>query len=78
MASLFGLVGIFLAAPVVATVKAVGLYVFRKILDQDPWPEPEEESIPVEFPWFRWSRQLKSWVRKIQEEKKKNRNKKTC
>lgn len=65
MASLFGVVGIFLAAPIVATIKAVGLYVFRKMLDQDPWPKIEEESKPVEFPWYRWSRQLKTWLGKI-------------
>ena len=70
MANLFGLIGIFLAAPIVATIKAVGLYVFRKLLDQDPWTEQEEESIPVEFPWFRWSRQLKSWVERVRQKKK--------
>lgn len=70
MANLFGLIGIFLAAPIVATIKAVGLYVFRKLLDQDPWTEQEEESIPVEFPWFRWSRQLKSWVERVRQRNK--------
>ena len=64
MASLMGLVGIFLAAPVVATLKLMGLYVFRKMFDLNPWPEPEEESTPVEFPWSRWSRQLMSWIEK--------------
>ncbi len=71
MASLMGLVGIFLAAPVVATVKVLGLYVFRKMFDLDPWPEPEEELTPVEFPWFRWSRKLKSWIQKMKSRKKK-------
>jgi len=72
MASLFGLVGIFLAAPIVATIKAVGLYVFRKMFDQDPWPDDEEESTPVEFPWYRWSRQLKAWILKLKERRKKS------
>lgn len=71
MANLFGLVGIFLAAPIVATIKAIGLYVFRKLFDQDPWPAVEEESKPVEFPWLRWSRQLKNWLGKWREQKKK-------
>jgi predicted PurR-regulated permease PerM len=70
MASLLGLVGIFLAAPVVATVKAIGIYVFRKMVDLDPWPDPEEESVPVEFPWYRWSRQLKNWFQERQNKKK--------
>lgn len=65
MANLFGLVGIFLAAPSVATVKAVGVYVFRKMFDQDPWPENEEEPTQVEFPWSRWSKQLIEKLRKI-------------
>ena len=69
MASLLGIVGIFLAAPVVATIKLVGLYVFRKMFDLDPWPEPEQDPKPVEFPWFRWSRQLKSWIRKMRDRK---------
>jgi len=70
MASLMGVIGIFLAAPVVATLKLVSLYVLHKMFDLDPWPEPEEKSTPVEFPWFRWSRQLKSWFQKIKSRKK--------
>jgi hypothetical protein len=70
MANLFGLVGIFLAAPIVATIKAIGLYIFRKLFDQDPWPENEEETKPVEFPWYRWSRQFKNWLVNIQKRNK--------
>jgi predicted PurR-regulated permease PerM len=70
LASLLGLVGIFLAAPVVATVKVIGLYVFRKMVDLDPWPDPEEENVPVEFPWSRWSRQIRNWIRERRERKK--------
>ncbi len=61
MASLLGLIGIFLAAPVVATIKLVGIYVFRKMVDLDPWPDPEEDNKPVEYPWYRWTRQIKDW-----------------
>jgi predicted PurR-regulated permease PerM len=71
MASLMGVIGIFLAAPVVATLKLMGMYVFRKMFDLDPWPEPEEEPTPVEFPWSRWSRQLKTWIQKKRSGKKK-------
>ena len=63
-------IGIFLAAPIVATIKDVGLYIFRKLLDQDPWIEQEEEPIPVEYPWFRWSRQFKSWLEGYRQRKK--------
>ena len=69
-ASLLGLVGLVLAAPVVATLKLVGEYIFRKMFDLDPWPDPEVENVPVEFPWFRWSRQIKNWIRARQEKKK--------
>ncbi len=53
-ANLLGLLGIFLAAPAFATLKLIGLYMFRKMFDLDPWPEPEEESTPIEYPWARW------------------------
>ncbi len=70
MAGLLGVVGIFLAAPVVATIKIVGIYVYRKLLDLDPWPDPEVDPKPVEFPWYRLSRQLKSWIQNIQSRNK--------
>jgi predicted PurR-regulated permease PerM len=62
MASLLGIVGIFLAAPVVATLKLIGIYVFRKMFDLDPWPDPEEETSPIEFPWFHWFRNFGKWI----------------
>ena len=35
--SLLGLIGVIVAAPVLATVKLFSGYVFRKMLDQEPW-----------------------------------------
>ena len=70
MASLLGVVGIFLAAPVMATLKLFSFYVFRKMFDLDPWPDPEDESKLVEYPWYRWSRQFKVWLKKRKEQKK--------
>lgn len=55
-ANFLGLIGIFLAAPVVATMKLFGVYVFRKMFDLDPWPDPETEVVPMEFPWYQWGR----------------------
>jgi predicted PurR-regulated permease PerM len=69
MASLFGLVGIFLAAPIVTTVKAIGVYVFRKMFDLDPWPAAEVDTKPVEFPWQSWSRKLKEWSKRVRRKK---------
>ncbi|RCK77054.1 MAG: putative permease often clustered with de novo purine synthesis [Anaerolineae bacterium] len=37
-ANLIGLIGLILAAPVVATLKLIGSYVVRKMLDLEPWP----------------------------------------
>ncbi len=39
--NLIGLVGLLLAAPVLATFQLFGRYALRKMLDLDPWPEPE-------------------------------------
>lgn len=41
-ADLFGLLGLIIAAPLVATLRLFGQYVFRKILDLDPWPADKE------------------------------------
>jgi predicted PurR-regulated permease PerM len=38
-ARLLGLIGLLLAAPVIATLKLVGTYTVRKMLDLDPWQE---------------------------------------
>lgn len=57
-ANLLGLVGVVLAAPVLATLMLVGRYTIRKMLDLDPWPEPELELPPVEYPWVRWGRRF--------------------
>ncbi len=40
-ASLFGLVGVLLAAPVLATLKLFSNYVIKKLTDQDPWESLE-------------------------------------
>jgi predicted PurR-regulated permease PerM len=70
MANLLGLIGIFLAAPVVATIKDVGIYIFRKMFDLDPWPDPEDDTKPVEYPWYRWLKQIKTWFQNRQSRKK--------
>ena len=41
--SLAGILGAILAAPVVATLKLVGVYAWRKMFDQPPFPNPEKE-----------------------------------
>jgi predicted PurR-regulated permease PerM len=42
-ASLLGLIGAILAAPILATIKLLGTYAWRKMFDLPPFPEPEHE-----------------------------------
>ena len=49
-ADLMGVLGIIIAAPMLATFILFGRYTFRKLLDQDPWPDQEVEP-PPPFPW---------------------------
>ena len=44
--SLAGILGMLLAAPVLATLRVVGRYVFCRLYDRDPFAEPEEEPAP--------------------------------
>jgi predicted PurR-regulated permease PerM len=40
-ANLFGLLGVVVAAPILATAALLWKYTMRKLLDLDPWPEEE-------------------------------------
>lgn len=40
-AALGGVLGMFMATPVLGTLRVLGRYVHRKLLDMDPYPEPE-------------------------------------
>ncbi len=44
--SLAGILGMLLAAPVLATLRVVGRYVFCRLYDRDPFAELEEEAAP--------------------------------
>ena len=48
-ANLLGLIGLLLAAPVLATFLLFGRYALRKMFDQDPWPEPEPDEKPHQW-----------------------------
>jgi predicted PurR-regulated permease PerM len=50
-ANLIGLIGLILAAPVLATVMLVMRYIIRKMLDLDPWEGYKEELEPIGFHW---------------------------
>ncbi len=49
-ASMAGVLGIFLAAPTLATLRVIGRYVYRKLLDQEPFPEAEPKPAAPEPP----------------------------
>jgi predicted PurR-regulated permease PerM len=61
-ANLIGLLGIIIAAPLLATLQLVGRYTMRKLLDRDPWP-PEEDLRPSPS-ISRWLRKARHWWRK--------------
>jgi predicted PurR-regulated permease PerM len=66
-ANLLGLVGVVLAAPVLASLMLIGRYTIRKMVDIDPWPEPELMLAPVVYPWVKWGASLEKWISRLKE-----------
>jgi predicted PurR-regulated permease PerM len=60
-ANLFGVIGVILAAPILATFQLIGTYIIRKMLDRDPWPP--EDDLPPPRPPRLW-RRLRLWIQK--------------
>jgi predicted PurR-regulated permease PerM len=64
VASLFGIAGLLLAAPVLASLQLFATYVIRKMLDLDPWPQveamKEPELLPLGEPLRRFIDRIKS------------------
>jgi predicted PurR-regulated permease PerM len=61
-ANLIGILGIIVAAPLLATMQLVGRYTMRKLLDNDPWPPEEDILPPPHMP--KWFRKIRIWWRK--------------
>lgn len=59
-ASLAGILGAILAAPVVASIKLFGVYAWRKMLDLPPFPEPEPPPKPKRGQ-MGWGARLRLW-----------------
>jgi predicted PurR-regulated permease PerM len=56
-ANLAGIIGLLLSAPVMATLRLIGQYIYRKMFDLDPWPtRPARPRPPAEVKWARWLR----------------------
>ena len=51
-ANLIGLIGLVLAAPVLASVSLIGRYTVRKMFDRDPWADYREEYESMGFSWL--------------------------
>jgi predicted PurR-regulated permease PerM len=55
-ANLAGLVGLLLSAPTLATLRLFGRYIYAKMFDMDPWPEPPPiPHPPTERALARWA-----------------------
>jgi predicted PurR-regulated permease PerM len=61
-ANLIGILGIVIAAPLLATLQLVGRYTMRKLLDHDPWPPAEDVVPPPRVP--KWLRKIRYWWQK--------------
>ena len=66
--SLIGIVGLVLVAPVLASLKLLGGYALRKVLDLDPWQPLEEENRKrTEIHETHPFRRLRAWIRAIRQ-----------
>jgi predicted PurR-regulated permease PerM len=51
---LAGVLGIFLAAPTIASARVIGRYIYANLTDQDPFPVQEDATLPPPDPqWWR-------------------------
>jgi predicted PurR-regulated permease PerM len=61
-ANLIGIIGLVLAAPVLATVSLIGRYTVNKMFDRDPWVDFHERVEPMGFHWFaRMFKNITGW-----------------
>jgi predicted PurR-regulated permease PerM len=71
-ANFIGVIGLVLAAPVVATLNLLSRYVFRKMFDLDPWPEPENApqlvKANVERPYIRFWHWVKGIYSRVKQQ----------
>jgi predicted PurR-regulated permease PerM len=59
-ASLLGVLGVVIAAPMLATLQLFGQYTFRKMFDLNPWPETPARVVPAPPP--AWTRVRAWWM----------------
>jgi predicted PurR-regulated permease PerM len=68
-ADLLGILGIIIAAPMLATFILFFRYTTRKMLDRDPWPD-EEPPPPQPLPWAGLADQLRARLSSLKSKKK--------
>jgi predicted PurR-regulated permease PerM len=71
-ANILGILGIVIAAPLLATLQLFSRYAGRKLLDRDPWPPEEDAPSPPHIP--KWLKKIQSWWRKVRNHKSKSTN----
>ncbi len=64
-ANLLGLVGLVLAAPVLASLQLFLTYAIRKMVDMNPWPEPESDDKDIEYPLARPLQALIKYIKEL-------------
>jgi predicted PurR-regulated permease PerM len=62
-ARLLGIIGLVLAAPVLATINLLGRYILRKMFDLEPWPEPESADESDDLPVSRALKNTGAWIK---------------
>ena len=61
--NLIGIIGLILAAPVLASLQVIAIYVARKMFDLDPWPPNEKSAVSEERTLRRLWIRLRAWLR---------------
>ena len=64
--NLIGIIGLVLAAPVLATLKLLSRYIVRKMFDMDPWLDAEEAPRQMPLPWGESIHRLQAFLRSVQ------------
>lgn len=66
--SIAGILGAILAAPLLATIKLLTIYGWRKMFDQNPFPEPESQPPPpqpLSARLRRWLAVVRGWLLRL-------------
>jgi predicted PurR-regulated permease PerM len=79
--NLLGIVGILLAAPVLATLKLLLDYILHKLADENPWEKLDNEPPPEKAKWVIWIEQkwqdVINWFETLKKKKKEGINPET-